>query len=324
MKKIILFLAIAMFSYCSYAQSFFTTSPYANSPQGVGANSIFGWGENFDRTIDVRPNPHPTFGTMMINYHTGLTLSAHSQYGGIRFYNQGYPNPYDPATGSVMVMSIVNGSVGIGNTSPNQKLDVSGNVLFRGSGSFYNNPGSAELQLGYGFASPGTIGAVTRLALQPYGHTGGPWKFDTRDNASMAFLDIYYGSGVGTGMTMDNTGNVSIGTVDAHGYKLAVNGAAIATSMTVKLHTNWPDYVFKPNYRLPSLAAVKAYIDQNQHLPEMPSEQEVKDNGINLGEIVKVQTKKIEELTLYAIEQQKQIDELKAQLKNITKNLSKN
>jgi len=128
-----------------------------------------------------------------------------------------------------------------------------------------------------------------------------------------------------------STGNVGIGTVDPHGYKLAVNGNVIATSMTVKLYNNWPDYVFKPNYRLPSLTAVKAYIDQNQHLPEMPSEQEVKDNGINLGEIVKIQTKKIEELTLYLInkdkqleEQQKQIDALKEQLRSITKYLPKN
>jgi len=113
-------------------------------------------------------------------------------------------------------------------------------------------------------------------------------------------------------------GNVGIGTVDnaswklaTSTYKLAVNGSAIATSMVVKLQANWPDYVFRSDYRLPSLAEVKAYVDQNHHLPDMPSEQEVADNGLNLGEINKQLTKKVEELTLYLIEQNKQLAEQK-------------
>jgi predicted phage tail protein len=91
----------------------------------------------------------------------------------------------------------------------------------------------------------------------------------------------------------------------------------------VKLNAAWPDYVFKPKYVLPTLIEVKTYIDKNQHLPDMPSEAEVTKNGINLGEIVKIQTKKIEELTLYLIDkdkqltdQQKQIEQLKQEQKN--------
>jgi hypothetical protein len=81
--------------------------------------------------------------------------------------------------------------------------------------------------------------------------------------------------------------------------------------MTVKLYSAWPDYVFKTQYKLPALNEVKAYIDRNHHLPEMPSEQEVKDNGINLGEMNKLLTKKVEELTLYAIGQKEEIEQLK-------------
>ena len=99
------------------------------------------------------------------------------------------------------------------------------------------------------------------------------------------------------------TPSVAIGTTDPKTYMLAVNGSAIATSMTVKLNANWPDYVFKSDYRLPALSEVKAYIDQNHHLPDMPSEQEVADKGLNLGEINKQLTKKVEELTLYIIKQ---------------------
>lgn len=53
----------------------------------------------------------------------------------------------------------------------------------------------------------------------------------------------------------------------------------------------WPDYVFKPDYNLLPLDEVKNYIDQHQRLPEMPSEQDVTKNGLNLREIVKLQTK---------------------------------
>ncbi len=134
-------------------------------------------------------------------------------------------------------------------------------------------------------------------------------------------------------LTIDFSGNVGINTTDTKGYKFAVNGSAIATSVTVKLNSQWPDYVFKPTYQLPSLTEVKTYIDQNQHLPEIPSEREIAKDGLNLGEMNKLLMKKVEELTLYAIENeqkdkereaakdklltslQEQINELKQQLK---------
>ncbi len=109
-------------------------------------------------------------------------------------------------------------------------------------------------------------------------------------------------------------------------YLLAVAGSAIATSFTVKTLVNWPDYVFKPTYHLPPLSDVKAYIDQNHHLPEMPSAKEVSDNGLNLGEINKLLLKKVEELTLYLIEkdneiknQQKKLNTLEIQIGIIMK-----
>jgi hypothetical protein len=104
-------------------------------------------------------------------------------------------------------------------------------------------------------------------------------------------------------------GNISIGTTDPQGYKLAVNGSAIATSMTVKPYASWPDYVFKPTYQLSSLTDVKTYIDKNHHLPDVPSAAEVEKNGLNLGEMNKVLVQKVEELTLYLIEKDKQLQE---------------
>lgn len=155
--------------------------------------------------------------------------------------------------------------------------------------------------------------------------SGSPFKltFTVAGNSTLANRNFLLQTGEhnvangGNIVLQPQTGNVGIGTTDPHGYKLAVNGSAIAESVTIKLNGSWPDYVFKPAYHLPALASVKAYIDKNQHLPEMPSEQEVKDNGINLGEIVKVQTKKIEELTLYLIDKEKQLSDQQKQIEQL-------
>jgi hypothetical protein len=114
---------------------------------------------------------------------------------------------------------------------------------------------------------------------------------------------------------------VSIGTTYMPaGYQLAIDGSAIATSVTVKVYANWPDYVFQKKHRLPTLLDVQSYIDQNHHLPEIPSAEQIEKDGLNLGEMNKLLVKKVEELTLYLIGQQKQIDQLKKQLNTILKN----
>lgn len=74
--------------------------------------------------------------------------------------------------------------------------------------------GSAELHIGYGIGLPNSAGSVSRLALQPYGHTGGPWKFITRDANTLACLDIVYGSAT-SGITINAAGYVGIGTTAA-------------------------------------------------------------------------------------------------------------
>jgi hypothetical protein len=116
-------------------------------------------------------------------------------------------------------------------------------------------------------------------------------------------------------------GNVGIGTTDTKGYTFAVNGTTIATSMTVKAYANWPDYVFKPTYRLASLTEVKTYIDQNHHLPNVPSAADVEKNGLNLGEMNKVLVQKVEELTLYLIEKDKEQTELKETIKKLAQRI---
>jgi hypothetical protein len=104
----------------------------------------------------------------------------------------------------------------------------------------------------------------------------------------------------GTGI-WNATGNVGIGTVTPGAFMLAVNGNVHAKQVNVDLN-GFPDYVFDKNYTLPPLTDVKAYIDKNHHLPEIPTEQQIEKDGLNLGEMNKLLVKKVEELTLYLIE----------------------
>jgi hypothetical protein len=71
---------------------------------------------------------------------------------------------------------------------------------------------------------------------------------------------------------------------------------------------NWGDYVFDSNYELMTLNSIENYIAENKHLPGMPSASEIENEGVDLGEIVKLQQVKIEELTLLMIQMQKQIE----------------
>lgn len=112
-------------------------------------------------------------------------------------------------------------------------------------------------------------------------------------------------------------GNLGIGTLDTKGYELAVAGRVIAEEIRVKLRGTWPDYIFESNYQLMPIKELESYIIQNKHLPGIPSEAKIKENDIDLGEINLLLLTKIEELTLYIIEQQKQIDELREVTKAI-------
>jgi hypothetical protein len=103
------------------------------------------------------------------------------------------------------------------------------------------------------------------------------------------------------------SGNVGIGT-NTPKEALSVNGNIRSKQIKVEI-ANWPDYVFKPNYKLPSLNEIKSYIELNQHLPDIPSEEDVVKNGLNLGEMNRLLLKKVEELTIYLIEKDKVISE---------------
>jgi len=123
----------------------------------------------------------------------------------------------------------------------------------------------------------------------------------------------------GTNIQNANTGVVVIGTMpttlptDAN-LKLAVNGNIYSQKLVVTA-TGWADYVFNPGYKLTPLKELAAYVDKNKHLPDVPTAESVTKNGIDVADNQVVLLKKIEELTLYLIQQQKEIDALKKEVR---------
>jgi hypothetical protein len=95
---------------------------------------------------------------------------------------------------------------------------------------------------------------------------------------------------------------------------LSVKGKIVSTVSVVSL-SSWADYVFDTDYKLPNLYDTEVYYKANHHLPEIPSECEVLEQGIDVGEMNKLLLKKIEEMTLLMVQQQKQIDAINAKIK---------
>ena len=207
----------------------------------------------------------------------------------------------------------VNGKVGIGaTTNLTRKLTVNGGIDIFGEGS-------------------SDVGLLLYRPVEN-GSSSARWFFraDYSDNSSYPYLTNRTPNGkvvIKTGSSSGGSENTHFtieggnGTVNAYfenaklgigtttpDAKLAVNGDVHAKEVKVDLN-GWPDFVFNKDYTLPSLEDVATHIKENGHLKDIPSEAEVKANGINLGEMDAKLLQKIEELMLYTIQQQKTINE---------------
>jgi hypothetical protein len=106
-------------------------------------------------------------------------------------------------------------------------------------------------------------------------------------------------------------------TSGAAGYNVAVDGKIMCEELKVQDSGSWPDYVFADEYDLPTLEEVEAHIEENNHLLGVPDACTVEKEGIMIGQMQKVMMEKIEELTLYMIDANKQIVELKNEVKEL-------
>lgn len=114
-----------------------------------------------------------------------------------------------------------------------------------------------------------------------------------------------------------NTGNVAIGADFANGYRLSVDGKVACEEVLVELNGTWPDYVFEEEYNLKSIEELEQYIIAEKHLPGIAAAKEIESNGLQIGEMQKVLTEKIEELTLYIIELNKSNNRLLERIESL-------
>ena len=249
-----------------------------------------------------------------------------SDYGRILSYDR-TNSAYKPLriNGSTILLNeSSSGNVGISTTNPTNKLQI-GNFATSNTNALII-PGTynfEQVKLGqYGNGNAG---------LELINHSGASNSYGIRFMTNIdqvSGLQIQYAPGTSaynslsytTGLFMGLNGSIGIGTTNPGSYKLAVNGTIAATAIKVT-QTGWADFVFDDDYKLRPLSEVENYINQNKHLPGVPSAKEVTANGIDLGDNQAVLLKKIEELTLYSIEQEKKLADKDQKIETLSKKL---
>ncbi|MCW3103033.1 MAG: large protein [Bacteroidetes bacterium] len=226
-----------------------------------------------------------------------------------------------PSSLSDAFIVLKNGNSGVGTNSPEDLLQVGKDLTKVVMGSAYG------ADLGYGTSYIGLNASrqssTWSTGTDTYNNGGSVIIGDVSGGIAFSTIPVVSGGAIQTGIPdatiRDNTklyiasaGGVGVNTRNIGAYQLAVNGDIHAKKVVVDL-VGWGDFVFYKDYKLKSLKEVESFISKNGHLPEFPTAKEIETNGADLGELLKLQMQKIEELTLYIIEQNKRIELLESQ-----------
>lgn len=244
-------------------------------------------------------------GDYPFNNYDHLILQAGIQNRDILLVTGSTPTPRLVVTGA--------GNVGIGTTTPTTYFNVNGGAIR------HKNPGGYPYGINIDVDFPA---GWSREYSVTYGAAGKMFAWGANGNGSA--LNYAYIGGNSTADVVSTTpwmvfrpdGNVGIGTTTPGTYKLAVEGTIGARRVKVT-QSAWADFVFHPDYQLPSLKEVESYIKANQHLPEIPSAAEVEKEGLDLGEMNKKLLQKVEELTLYIIQLNKKSEALEKSISEL-------
>jgi hypothetical protein len=207
---------------------------------------------------------------------------------------------------TMLIDGMSNGRLGINTLTPQEKLDVNGQVRWGTARGLLKTEHGASLELGgsgtpyLDFSNDAATDFDVRLAL------------DGDDMLNIKGGKVRIGD--------YTTAPSAAGFV---GYQLFVKEGIRTEKVKVDIPTGvWADYVFAPTYRLRPLSEVEKFIQTNRHLPDVPSAKELETNGLDLAEMHRIQMQKIEELTLYLLELKKENEELQKQLKEIKEKLN--
>lgn len=217
--------------------------------------------------------------------------------------------------------------VGIGTISPSVKLDIrtagSETLAFFGSRTIGNNFQGLFLRNNQAFTTP--VSTYTSILQYNYGDTSIPTskkgfiEFNRIPTTNTSFAAISFGSGSSEFMRINQDGKVRIANGENDlktpaGYRLFVEEGILTekVKVAVKTTSNWADFVFNEDYKLMPLNEVESFLLKNKHLPNVPSAIEMVEYGLDVAQMDAKLLEKVEELTLYIIAQNKQIEELKA------------
>lgn len=217
-----------------------------------------------------------------------------------------------------------NGNVGIGIAEPKEKLHIAGPI--RGDGTsgalrIRTDMGTTEI----GPTDPGYSRFNTTLSAFYFNKK---LIVESGTISSTINTSLYFKIGdTSIPMCIRTDGNVGIGTLTPQ-YKLDVKGSLHAQTVNVDsvlcaeeiiVRTDGADFVFAEDYQLRPLSEVKAFIAKNKHLPEIQSAQEMQENGVSISELQTQLLQKIEELTLYILQQEETIQELRQEVEQLKK-----
>ncbi len=234
------------------------------------------------------------------------------------------------------VFPLPSGDVGIGTTTPSVLLDVTNHLslaagatpkiaFFGGRNATRNYNNGVYISLN----AISTMEIATKFQSVSWNVNYGFMEFNSKATANTTKAAVTFGNGSNELMRINQNGKVRIGsgTTDIKtpdGYKLFVEDGILTEKVKVAIKTtsDWADYVFENDYTLMPIEEVEAFTKQNKHLPNVPSAKEMADNGLDVAKMDAKLLEKVEELTLYIIEQNninkeqaKEIEELKAMVK---------
>lgn len=335
MKKKLFSLSCICFLITMNAQSQ-TTFP---ENVGIGSNPVPDY--NFSRVLQItgaRPtlslNPTTSGGMATIQFGAASksTEQFHFNYysgAAARLGLYTYQIPLNGGFTSKEVLTILgNGNVGIGTSTPTNLLSLyaaqSPAINMSGYGAGGLNGAitiavASESGAYSSIATPGDAVIASRcggsedLILSAANNFNGAIRFTTGPTCNP-------GDDVER-MTILNNGNIGIGTTVPGSFKLAVEGKIGAREIQILSEgVAWPDYVFADDYKLKPLSEIEKYVKIHRHLPGMPSQEQVKENGgVEVGAMQTRLLEQVEELVLHLIELKKENESIKAQLEDLKK-----